>query len=470
MATKIMTETEARAIFQQGEDAVLAWMLATDKRLRQLESQLGQNSQNSSKPPSSDQTGGKTLKPMVRTLRQKTGKKPGGQKGHKGNTLQQVEVTDEKHIQHHRPPQCPHCNSDLSGAESAGYTRRQVFDIPEPVLEVVEHRAHALVCPCCAAQVKADFPEGVDQPVHTQRVPGPNIVGLGVYLHAQHLVPFGRTAQILREITGSAFSQGTLFNQLLKAFGRLTGFEEDLKSALADAPILHVDETSVRQEGSRCWIHARSTGTLTWLFAHKQRGGPEVMADLKEFGATLVSDFWSSYLKLDCAHQFCVAHLCRELQGAFESTGQSWARELKEHLLDCNAACHRARARQAGKLWDARRRAALYDVLVLEGLGQTPAPIQGKGKGKGKSKSKGKVRNLLERLWDWRDPVLGFLFDLSLPFTNNEAERSVRMSKVKAKVSGGFRTQEGVKVFCRLRSYTQGLSSHRSDLDELRPP
>ena len=264
-----MTEQEASALYDQGKEAVVAWMLATDKRLRQLEAQLGQNSQNSSKPPSSDQAGGnkdqgdgKTLKPM-RSLRPKTDRKPGGQKGHKGNTLQQVEVTDEKQIRDHRAPQCPHCHSDLSAAESAGYTRRQVFDIPEPVLEVVEHRAHALVCPCCAASVKAEFPEGVDQPVQY----GSHIVGLGVYLHAQHLVPFSRTAQILREISGSAFSQGTLFNQLLKAFGRLRGFEEGLKSAVADAPLLHVDETSVRQEGSRCWIHTRSTDTLTWLFA-----------------------------------------------------------------------------------------------------------------------------------------------------------------------------------------------------------
>lgn len=438
-----MTEQEAQAIFQQGEEATVAWMLATDQRLRQLESRLGLNSQNSSKPPSSDQPGGKTLKPPGNSLREKTGKKPGGQKGHKGNTLQQVDVTDEKQIRDHRPTQCPHCNTDLREAESAGYTRRQVFDIPEPVLEVVEHRAHALVCPCCAASVKAQFPESVDQPVQY----GPNIVGLGVYLHAQHLVPFGRCAQILREISGSAFSAGTLFNQLVKAFGRLRGFEEDLKSAVGDAPILHVDETSVRQEGSRYWIHTRSTGTLTWLFAHKRRGGAEVMADLKEFGATLVSDFWSSYLKLNCAHQFCVAHLCRELQGAFEGTGQSWALDLKEHLLDCNEACRRARARKAGKLWDARRRAALFDALVQEGLSQTPLPSKGK--------SKGKVRNLLERLWGYRDQVLGFLFDLSLPFTNNEAERSVRMPKVKAKVSGGFRTSQGVVVFCRLRSYTQ---------------
>lgn len=441
-----MTEQEAYALYDQGKEAVVAWMLATDQRLRQLEARLGQNSQNSSKPPSSDQPGGKNLKPM-NSLRKKTGKKPGGQKGHKGNTLAQVEVTDPEHIQDHRPAQCPHCHTDLGQVESQGYTRRQVFDIPEPVLEVVEHRAHALVCPCCAANVKADFPESVDQPVQY----GPYLVGLGVYLHAEHLVPFSRAAQILREITGSAFSQGTLFRQLLKAFGRLAGFEEQLKEAVADAPILHVDETSVRQDGSRYWIHTRSTSKLTWLFAHSQRGGEQVMADLKTFGATLVSDFWSSYLKIDCEHQFCVAHLCRELQGAFERTKQSWALEIKEHLLDCNAACQRARERQSGKLWDARVRAAVFDALVQEGLRQTPLPPPATSK----SGSKSKVRNLLERLWGYRDQVVGFLFDLSLPFTNNEAERSVRMSKVKAKVSGGFRTPHGVEVFCRLRSYTQ---------------
>lgn len=437
-----MTEPEASALYDQGKEAVVAWMLATDRRIRQLEARLGQNSHNSSKPPSSDPPSSR-LKPMPTSLRSKSGKKPGGQKGHGGNTLKQVEVTDEQHVQNHRPAQCPRCRCDLSQTESAGYTRRQVFDIPPPTLEVTEHRAHALVCPCCQAQVKADFPEGVDQPVQY----GPNVVGLALYLHVVHLVPFARTAQIVGEVSGASLCQSTLHNALERGFVRLAPFEQDLKRALAQAPILHVDETSVRQCKKRHWVHTRCTDQLCWLFAHARRGGAQVLSDLVDYGGTLISDFWGSYVGMDCRHQFCVAHLCRELQGVFEQTKQPWAKDLKELLLSANAACHRARERGSPRLWNATAWAAPYDLLVQEGLRQSPRDAS--------RNKQSKARNLVERLRDYRSECLGFLFDLSLPFTNNEAERSIRMVKVRAKVSGGFRTAAGVERFCRWRSYTQ---------------
>lgn len=448
-----MTEQEANALYDQGKEAVVAYLVEISSRVKALEARLGQNSHNSSKPPSSDPPSGR-LKPMPTSLRQKSGKKPGGQKGHGGNTLQQVEVTDEQRIQDHRPAQCPRCRCDLSQVESAGYTRRQVFDIPQPVLEVLEHRAHSLVCPCCAAKVNADFPAGVDQPVQY----GPNVVGLALYLHVQHLVPFARTAQIVGEVSGARLCQGTLHNALERGFVRLAPFEKDLQEALADAPILHVDETGVRQSKRRHWIHTRCTDQLCWLFAHARRGGAQVMADLAHYKGTLVSDFWGSYVGLDCRHQFCVAHLCRELQGVFELTKQPWAKDLKELLLYANAACHRARERGSPRLWNASAWAAQYDFLVQEGLRQSPRDAS--------RKKQSKARNLVERLRDYHSECLGFLFDLSLPFTNNEAERSLRMVKVRAKVSGGFRTTAGVERFCRLRSYTQTCA--KQELNVLR--
>jgi transposase len=437
MATRIMTEPEASALYEQGKEAVVAWMLATDQRIRELEARLGQNSQNSSKPPSTDPPHGK-LKPM--SLRGRSGKKPGGQKGREGGTLKQIENPD--HVRQHRPRACPRCQTDLETARILGHARRQVFDVPPPRMVVTEHRALRVACPCCGESVAASFPQGVEHPAQY----GPHVLALATYLHCGHLIPFQRAAQIIASVTGAPFSPGTLHNAVRVAHARLEPFENQLTAALATAPILHADETGVRVAGKLHWAHERATKTLTLLFPHANRGG-RAMDDLRDYSGTLVSDFWGSYVGLACGHQFCGAHLCRELQGAFERTGQDWARELKELLLACNDACHRARERGSPKLWSANALAREFDALVAEGLERTP-PCPG-------GRKRGKVRCLLERLRDYRDQCLGFLFDLSLPFTNNEAERGLRMLKVKGKISGGFRTHEGASWFCRIRGYLQ---------------
>ena len=443
-----MTEEEARGIYHQGEEAVVAWMLAMDQRFRALENvvkaleaRLAQNSKNSSKPPSTDAIKNK-LPPM--SLRKKTGKKPGGQKGHPGTTLRQVEIPDE--TQEHRPETCPHCKTDLQQVEAEDYTIRQVFEMPDPKIVVTEHRALKVVCPCCNNQVQADFPQGVNQPVQY----GSRLLGFATYLHAQHLLPFARTAQIVAEITGAAFSPGSLQNTLRIAYERLESFETQVKEVLGGARILHVDETSSRVAGNRYWFHVRSTDRLTYLFCHANRG-KAALEDLLSYQGRLVSDFFSNYVTLACEHQFCMAHICRELVGVFEQTGQEWARDLKEHLEDCNAACHRARNRGGLKLWNARLLGERFDELVLEGMRRNPAPSPERGKRGRRSKA----RALLDRLFEYRSECLAFLFDLTLPFTNNQAERDVRMLKVKGKISGGFRRLEGAVWFCRTRSYLQ---------------
>ena len=448
MVAKKMTEQEARGIYDLGEEAVVAWMLAMDQRFRAveetvkaLEARLAQNSKNSSKPPSSDPDD-TNLKPM--SLRRKTGKKPGGQKGHKGQTLRQVNQPDQ--TQDHRPKTCPNCQADLDQQPSVGYTPRQVFEMPDPKIVVVEHRAHQVVCPCCSQHTQAHFPTGVNQPTQY----GPNLLGFASYLHAQHLIPFARCAQIVTEITGAPFSPGSLHTALKLAYERLEDFEEQVKEALSQAPILHVDETSSRVTGKRYWFHVRSTGKLTYLFCHAKRGR-EAVSDLLGYQGRLVSDFFSNYVTLACLHQFCLAHICRELVGVFEQTGHEWAKCLKEHLEACNAACHRARQRGSSKLWNARTLATQFDELVSEGSRHNPVSIPVPGKRARRSKA----RALIDRLREYRSDCLGFLFDLNVPFTNNQAERDIRMLKVKGKISGGFRRLEGALWFCRTRSYLQ---------------
>lgn len=448
-----MTKQEAGALYDQGREVTVAYLVEITNRLKaieakfsNLEARLNLNSQNSSKPPSTDQK----KKNKNRSLRKKTERKPGAQLGHTGKTLEKVDNPDE--VIAHRPNACPHCQARLEGVEANGYFARQVFEMPDPKIIVTEHRAFCITCPCCAKEAKADFPHGVEQPVQY----GPRLLGFATYLSADHLVPYARVVKIVQEVTGAPFCEGTLNSALQSAFVRLESFETSLILALQSVQILHVDETGGFVNKARHWFHVRCTRTLTYLFCHKNRG-KEAVADLLAYTGLLVSDFFASYVNLDCLHQFCMAHICRELVGVFEKTKQSWALALKEHLEHCNSACHSARERGAALLWNARALASEYDDLVTAGIRANPlAPARVHPKtGKETPAALSSARALLERLQDYREDCLAFLFDLSIPFTNNEAERGVRMLKVKSKISGCFRTLEGAMRFCRLRSYLQ---------------
>jgi transposase len=439
-----MTKQEANDIYDQGREVIVGHLVEITNRLKALENQLKQNSQNSSKPPSSDPLA-KKLKPM--SLRKKTGKKPGGQFGHEGATLKQVEKPDQ--ILSYLPEVCRHCQASLAGVESddllletLDYTRRQVFEMPEPKVIVTEHRACKVICPCCGKQNQASFPDLVKQPVQY----GANLLGFACYLHSQHLLPYARTAQIVNDITGAPFSAGTLHTALKTAFERLLPFEEQIKIALQVAGQVHADETGGRVDKSLHWFHVRATKRLTYLFCHVNRG-KKAIEDLLSYRGLLISDFFSNYVSLTCAHQFCMAHICRELLGAYELTKNECFLSLKEHLEKCHAACERARARGAKTLWNARKLADDFEDLINKALKQTPLVPD--------VKKRSKARCLLDRLDEYYDACVGFLFDLTIPFTNNEAERDLRMLKVKGKISGSFRTFSGAEHFSRVRSYLQ---------------
>ena len=257
-----MTEKEANALYNQGREVVVACLVEMANRLKAIEARLNLNSQNSSKPPSTDQK--KTNK--NRSLREKSGRKPGAQPGHKGKTLEKVDNPDE--VIPHRPEVCLHCQTKLAGVEANGYFARQVFEIPEPKIIVTEHRAFCVTCPCCAKEAKADFPDGVEQAVQY----GPRILGFATYLSADHLVPYARVVKIIQELTGGTLSEGTLDTALQTAFVRLTDFESRLILDLRRVGILHVDETGGWVNKVRYWFHVRCTKTLTYLFCHKNRG------------------------------------------------------------------------------------------------------------------------------------------------------------------------------------------------------
>ncbi len=318
--------------------------------------------------------------------------------------------------------------------------------MPAPKIVVTEHRRVSVSCPCCGKHSAGSFPSGVDH--HVQY--GPNLLGFATYLSGVHLLPFARCAKIVQDITGAPFSVGSLSHALTTAEKRLAPFTEALSEALPRVDHLHADETGCRVAGKLHWVHVRCTKTLTRLFLHQKRGS-EAVRDLTLYRGCLMSDFYSSYVRLSCSHQFCGAHLLRELTFAHEALEQSWAGSLKVLMEQMVSACHDARSHSKERVDTATALVSAFRCLVAEGLANNPLPVP-KRTGRGRP-SKGKVRCLLERLRDYESSYLAFVFDLSLPFTNNEAERDLRMVKVKAKVSGCFRTVLGASVFCGLRSY-----------------
>jgi len=439
-----MTRHEFHTIYEEGEEATFALFQQILARLTAVEEKVAKNSGNSSKPPSSDGLGKPPLKPMPQSLRKKTGKKPGGQTGRDGKTLLPVEQPDQ--IVTHRPESCWHCKVSLQEAHEVTYLRRQVFEMPKPSVVVTEHRAIKLRCSCCGKETQAPFPTDVLHPVQY----GPHLLGFATYLHGVHLLPFARCAQIIQDITTASFSVGSLSQALSMATTNLEPFDRRLEKALDQVKHKHADETGSRIAGRLQWVHVRCTKTLCRLFRHTHRGAT-ALEDLSGYSGCLMSDFYSSYVRLCCSHQFCGAHLLRELTFAHEVLGQCWAGSLKVVIEQMVSCCHRAREEGATSVSNAGILASAFDRWVQEGLESNPLPTSPPRK-RGRL-AKGKVRCLLERLRDFRSQYLAFLFDLSLPFTNNEAERDLRMWKVKGKISGCFRTIAGADAFCRLRSY-----------------
>ena len=437
--TTILTRADIRSLYFKGEEAVAALIEEFQVRLIALEEQVAKHSGNSSKPPSSDGYKKKPLQPMTISLRQKTGKKVGGQPGHAGTTLEQAAEPDRVVV--HRPDCCPDCQAILVDAALAPESpvRRQVFEMPVPQVVVTEHQTPSLLCPGCGKSCRAAFPDGVTQPVQY----GPNLLGFAAYLQGAHLLPFERCAQVVREVTGAPFSPGSLARALQTAHGVLAPFEAGAREALAQAPVLHVDETGMRVAGKLHWFHTRCSPRLTSLFRHERRGGAAA-DDLATYDGTLSCDFWSTYVKLSCKHAYCGAHILRELTFQAEVKKQGWARGLIDLLEGAVSECHQARERGEARLARVGEIAAAYDRLVTEGLRENPPPLVGKAS---------KAVNLLERLEAYKPSCLRFLSDLTVPFTNNQAERDLRMLKVKGKISGGFRTTEGADQYCRLRSY-----------------
>lgn len=417
-----------------------------ESKVHELEARLSKNSSNSNKPPGSD-----GLKKQSKTTSQrgKSDKKPGGQVGRVGRTLEQVENPDQVII--HSPIECEGCGSNLLGIEGISTEKRQVFDVPRPEVNVTEHRIEAKKCPCCGETSKGLFPDNVRAPVQY----GERVQALVVYFQHQHLLPVERVCQIFEDLFGIAISPGTCSKIDQKLFQKLDSFETNLKAYLLASKVLHFDETGMRCNKKLHWIHVTSSESATFYGIHTKRG-QEAINDfglLPKYQGTAVHDHWFPYFTFtQVMHGLCNAHHLRELTFIQEQEKEEWASEMKKLLLRgkklVEASFEKGCLSEEIKAGIEKE----YATIVLKGLtyhmNLSPMPNNRRGKRKQRA-----GKNLLDRLADKKDSVLRFIHDFTVPFTNNLGEQDIRMMKVKQKISGCFRTVTGGTIFCRIRSY-----------------
>ena len=466
-----LTRQEIAAAYDAGRDAVIALVEGLierqEQRLAALEQELQelkQDSHDSGKPPSRDSIARKQLKRRSSRRQRTEQRRPGGQPEHPGTTLRQAEQPDRVTI--HAVERCG-CGRSLVDEPVAEWERRQVFDVPpmQVEVEVSEHRAERKRCPCCGTLNRAEFPEAVAQPVQY----GPRLQGIAAYLKNYGLLPYQRTAELFEDLFSIPISVGTLVSINELCGQQLEAVNDTIRSALRDESVIGVDETGMSVEGKLWWLHVASTELLTCYTPHRKRGR-EAMAEigiLPDFGGVAVHDHWQSYFGYDCHHGLCNAHHLRELTFIEEQYGQAWASDLQDLLLRVKEAVASAvlagRSRLYGPVRD--RFAAEYRRIIKAGMRANPPPPATQTRKRGRRKQS-KPRNLLLRLASrWRE-VLAFMYDFRVPFTNNQAERDLRMMKVQQKISGTFRSEDGAVAFCQTRSYISTIRKNGGNVIE----
>ncbi len=422
-------------------------VIRLESQVKELEDQLAANSRNSGKPPSTD----RGLPPKPKSLRKPSGRRPGGQHGHEGTTLQLVEHPDHSVV--HTVDSCAHCYHSLEDVVAQEHERHQVFDLPERIhVEVTEHCAELKQCPCCGEWTQAAFPEGSNLPAQY----GPNIKATAVYLNQYQMLTYDRMRELFADLFDHAVCVGSLYNFNHECFKALENTEEWIKQSLIDSPVLHTDETGMKINGKTFWLHVASTSEFTYLQIHEKRGQAAIddMNILPHFNGTAVHDHWGPYFKYNCAHALCNAHHLRQLIFVLEQYEQPWAQEMIDLLLEAKGKVEDSPTEAASlPRWWLSRIENSYDRILKTGYAANPIPDPPPQPPKRGRKKQSKPRNLLDRLKDHKNDVLAFTNDFRIPFDNNQGERDLRMAKVKQKVSGGFRSESGANFFARIRGY-----------------
>jgi transposase len=466
-----LSREEILKVYHAGPNAVVALVQELCLRLTQLEKVTEQltarvnyleelhskNSHNSHKPPSSDGY----YKPAPKSQRKRSGKKSGGQTGHPGRTLQMVDHPDD--VVSHHVDLCENCGRSLLDVAPKDAEIRQVFDIPPVKVKATEHRADRKECPRCQRTTEGIFPESVRQPVQY----GNRLKSVLVYLNHYQLLPLDRIRELCVDLFDHSLSEATIFNAGISCFNRLSSFEETLKAQLLDSAVVHFDETGIRINGKTRWLHVASTLLLTHYGAFGGRGqeAMDAMDILPRFSGRAIHDHLKAYFRYACEHGLCNAHHLRELTFVVEHSKQPWAEKMKNHLLDIKKAVdkrkQKAKSLQPDVIDKFERK---YNRILREGFEANPKTSMPKSNGTRGRKKQTKAKNLLDRLKGFKNETLAFMKDFKVPFDNNQAERDVRMTKVKMKISGSFRSQKGAEIFCRVRAYISTVKKNSKNV------
>ena len=463
MKSERRTREQLIELAKTDPEAIADLVLSLLERIEILEAKVGaleRNSRTSSKPPSSDK-GNFGNPPKPKSRRSKTGRKRGGQKGHRGETLHQSESPD--HIVEHcldDDALCPDCGASLGegtcgGLESEACECRQVFELPAIRIEITEHRAEKKLCPRCGTTVRAAFPEGVNAPVQY----GTGVQAAALYLGGYQLIPYQRLSETFAELLGCPLSPGTLANFVKRGGKNAAAAMEPVRDALVRAPVAHADETGCTLHGKRHWLHVFSTDSLSCDHIDAKRSGEamECMGLLPLFRGGLVHDFLSAYYRFtNCDYFLCNAHILRELTYIHEEIDQPWAADMIELILEAKELSDRQKSlpegsrRVIGKK-RCKRIQTRYAQILSECLVINPEPPPPPKPKRGRVK-RSKPLNLLIRFDQRYEEIMGFFEYDHVPFDNNQAERDLRMMKVREKISGTFRSDSHARAFCNIRS------------------
>jgi transposase len=435
-------------------DAVIGRLSAELEALRSqvagLAARVGQNSQNSSKPPSSDGL----AKPAPKSLRKKGERKPGRPKGQPGATMQLTDHPDRR--VRHLPERCGCCGEPLDRARESGMERRQVIDVPPVRPVTTEYQAVELECGGCGHKTKGEFPDGVKAPVQY----GSRVMAIGVYLWHGQFLSRDRACKALGELLGCAPSPGALASAARKAARLVAPAVAEIVKALARAEVAHFDETGFRVSGKLMWVHSASSGRHVLVTVHAKRGKDAMDAAgvLPAFAGIAVHDAWKPYDSFTgvAGHALCGAHLLRELAAVTETgtdLDKAWARQSIDALVALKGAAGAARAAGHGAIGqdDLRKHEKYYKDAAATGIALNAAR---------KGALQKKRHALATRMRNREADYLRYAHDLRVPFDNNEAERVIRMAKLRIKVSGCMRSAAGAEAFCAIRSYLATATRH----------
>jgi transposase len=445
------------AIVRAAFTALVGEVGALRAEVAELRRRVEADSTTSSKPPSTDVS--RAVRPV--SLRERTGRRPGAQRGHRGETLAWRAAPDR--VVAHRPAACAHCGRPLAaaaGPAEAVVERAQVVDLPPVALVTTEHRRLGVACAACGHVSAGAFPPGVGVGVQY----GPEVKALAVALHSYHLLPYGRTAECLAALLGAGPSVGTLAAWTRAAATALAPAQRAAAVAIGASPSAHVDETGLHVARRRWWVHVAATATHTHYHVHERRGREGITAAgvWDAFAGTLVHDCWWANFHLGrpgTRHQLCLAHLRREAKGlaalaAELGRPEPWLAGVDALLKRLHHLVRRAAAAGRAALAPGTRRrlAARYDALVADARRRHPPPAPGTQGGRRGAAKRGKVAAFADRLHKYRADILRCVHDAAIPPDNNQAERDLRMIKLAEKTSGGFRSAAGAHAFCTIRS------------------